>query len=83
MNEAGFSGTEWKHLGSTLGLSSRALEAIEANHPGDEQSCLRECLVKWLERANGFDPTMNWLCNALVRIDERAAADYISKLLLY
>ena len=87
MNEAGFSGREWKDLGSRLGLYPSTLGAIEANDPGDEQRCLRECLVKWLERADGVDgrggPTMASLCNALERIGERAAADYISKLLLY
>ena len=87
MNEAGFSERGWKGLGLNLGLFRTTLEAIEANHPGDEQRCLRECLVKWLKRAGAVDfsgrPTMASLCNALELIDERAVADYISKLLLY
>ena len=87
MNEAGYSGREWKDLGRYLGLLHATLDAIEANHPGDEQRCLREYLVKWLERADAIEgeegPTMTRLCEALETIDERAAADYISKLLLY
>ena len=84
---AGFSGSKWKRLGRYLGLDRTTRSNIEVNHPGDEQRCLRECLVKWLERADGVDarggPTMTSLCRALEIIDERAAADYISKLLLY
>ena len=88
MNKAGFSGRKWKPLGLHLGLFRTTLEAIEANHPGDEQCCLKECLVKWLERADGVvyairRPTMTSLRDALEGIDEKAAADYISKLLLY
>ena len=87
MNEAGYSGRGWKHLGSRLGLYPSTLKAIEANHPGDEQRCLRECLVKWLKRADHVDgrggPTMASLCNALEEIDEDAVVAYISKLLLY
>ena len=87
MIRAGFSGSEWKCLGLALGLNRTTLEAIEANHPGDEQRCLRECLVKWLKRADGIfairRPTMTSLCDALDIIDERAVAAYISKLLLY
>ena len=87
MNEAGYSGRRWKRLGLIFGLRHATLEAIEADHSGDEQSCLRECLVKWLERADAVDaeegPTMASLCEALDIIDERAVAAYISKLLLY
>ena len=87
LNEAGFSGSEWKPLGLTLGLYHDTLEASEANHPGDEQGCLRECLTQWLKRADdGFARrrlTMTYLCDTLEKIGEIAAADYISKLLLY
>ena len=87
MNEAGYSGRKWKLLGGYLGLYRSTRHAIEANHPGDKQRCLRECLVKWLKRADRVDaeggPTMATLCSALEEIGERAAAYYISKLLLY
>ena len=86
MNEAGFSGSKWKPLGSALRLDHDTLEAIEANHPGDEQSCLKECLAQWLKRVDALakgGPRMTSLCYALEIIDEKAAADYISKLLLY
>ena len=87
MNEAGYSGREWEPLGRYFGLCNTTLVAIEANHPEDEQGCLRECLVKWLERVDHVDakgrPAMTSLCRALEKIDETAAAAYISKLLLY
>ena len=86
LNEAGFSRREWKPLGSTLGLYVNTLKAIEANHPGDEQGCLKECLTRWLKRADDVARgclRMASLCRALEIIDERAVADYISKLLLY
>ena len=87
MNKAGYSGRKWKRFGMALGLYPNTLRRIEANNPGDEQSCLKKCLVKWFERADGVDnrrrPTMISLCDAVQRIGERAAADYISKLLLY
>ena len=87
MNEVGFSGREWKCLGLALELYDTTLEAIEANHSGDEQRCLRECLVKWLKRTDGVNdegcPRMTSLCRALEKIGESAATNYISKLLLY
>ena len=86
LNEAGFSQRDWMPLGDSLGLYISTLEAIDAEYPGDEQGCLRQCLVKWLERANGVDgrggPRMFSLCVALKDFGEEAAADYISKLLL-
>ena len=87
MKEASFSRSKWKRLGGYFGLHRTILETIEANHPGDEQGCLRECLVQWFDGTDGVytrrRPTMNSLCRALEKIDERATANYISKLLLY
>ena len=86
LNEAGFSQRDWKPLGDSLGLYPSTLVTIDAEYPGDEQGCLRQCLVKWLERADRVDgrggPRMTSLFDALDIIDEEAAADYISKLLL-
>ena len=86
LNEAGFSQTDWKPLGYALGLRSNTVRTIEAEYPGDEQGCLRQCLVKWLERADRVDgrggPRMTSLCAALKDIGKKATADYISKLLL-
>ena len=97
LNEAGFSQRKWKHLASYLGLNwkplglslglySSTLVTINAEYPGDDQECLRQCLVKWLERADRVDneggPRMSSLFAALEDIGEKATADYISKLLL-
>ncbi|XP_019860159.1 PREDICTED: uncharacterized protein LOC109588432 isoform X1 [Amphimedon queenslandica] len=83
LNEAGFSQGEWKPLGRALGLGYDTLKAIEAEYPGDEQGRLRQCLVKWLERADAVDvrggPRMTSLCAALEDIGDKAAADYIMK----
>ena len=86
LNEAGFSQRKWRRLGNALKLYIDTLMTIDAEYPGDEQGCLRQCLVKWLERADGVDgrggPRMTSLCVALEDIGKKAAADYISKLLL-
>ena len=86
LNKAGFPQRKWKRLCLYLGLYDDTLEAIEAEYSGDEQGCLRQCLVKWLEGADGATggggPRISSLCEALERIGEKAAADYISKLLI-
>ena len=86
LNEAGFSQRKWKSFGRAFGLYSSTLNTVEAEYPGDEQECLRQCLVKWFVRADRVDrergPRMSSLCEALEDIGEKPAADYISKLLL-
>ncbi|XP_019861703.1 PREDICTED: uncharacterized protein LOC109590224 [Amphimedon queenslandica] len=86
LNEAGFSQEKWEPLGIALGLLYSTLKAIEAEYPGDDQRRLRQCLVKWIERVDYvYDkggPRMTSLCAALEVIGDKAAADYISKLLL-
>uniref|UniRef100_A0A1X7TE11 Death domain-containing protein n=1 Tax=Amphimedon queenslandica TaxID=400682 RepID=A0A1X7TE11_AMPQE len=81
LNEAHFSRKKWKSLGSALGLCDSTVEAIQTNHLRDEERCLRQCLVRWLQRADGVDakgdPTMASLCDALEKIGERAAAEHI------
>uniref|UniRef100_A0A1X7TJB8 Death domain-containing protein n=1 Tax=Amphimedon queenslandica TaxID=400682 RepID=A0A1X7TJB8_AMPQE len=83
LNEALLSQKEWKPLGDALGLYHHTLLAIEHNNRGIDQYCLRECLEKWLNRADNVDarggPTIISLHNALESIDEKAAADYIRK----
>uniref|UniRef100_A0A1X7TLL4 Death domain-containing protein n=1 Tax=Amphimedon queenslandica TaxID=400682 RepID=A0A1X7TLL4_AMPQE len=85
LNETHFSQTEWNPLGDALGLYGSTLKAIEAEYPGDEQGCL-QCLVKWLERADCVDdkggPTMFSLSDALEDIGEKAAANYIRKIII-
>ncbi|XP_019862726.1 PREDICTED: uncharacterized protein LOC109591434 [Amphimedon queenslandica] len=86
LNEAGFPQGKWGLLGFVLGLRSNTLEAIKAEYPRDDQGCLRQCLVKCLETADAVheerSPRMTTLCAALEDAHEKAAADYISKLLL-
>ncbi|XP_019860432.1 PREDICTED: uncharacterized protein LOC109588756 isoform X2 [Amphimedon queenslandica] len=83
LNEAGFSQGEWKPLGIALGLYYPTLKAIGDEYRRDEQGCLRQCLGKWLERADDVDaeggPRMTSLCAALEDIGDKAAADYIRK----
>ena len=86
LNEAGFSQRKWEPLGYALGLRSNTVRTIEDEYHRDDQGCLRQCLVKWLERADRVDskggPRMSSLCAALEDIGKKATADYISKLLL-
>uniref|UniRef100_A0A1X7TIW7 Death domain-containing protein n=1 Tax=Amphimedon queenslandica TaxID=400682 RepID=A0A1X7TIW7_AMPQE len=82
LNEAHFSLKNWKSLGSALGLNYYdTLEAIEAQYRGDVQKCHRECLVKWLQKDDCValvgGPKMIYLCDALERIGQRAAAKHI------
>ena len=79
-----FSNNSWSDLGLELGLSQRTLEDIEANKSRVDER-LRECLVKWLERADEVDEkggaTWAVLANALERIGQKATADHISELM--
>uniref|UniRef100_A0A1X7THT2 Death domain-containing protein n=1 Tax=Amphimedon queenslandica TaxID=400682 RepID=A0A1X7THT2_AMPQE len=84
LNEAGFPQEGWNPLGRALGLHGfSTLKAIEDDYPGDVQECLRQCLVKWLERADSVDyeggPRMFSLFAALKDIRTKVAADYIRK----
>ena len=45
----------WEDLGLQLGLYKHTLSVIQANHPRNVDACLRECITKWLERADGVD----------------------------
>ena len=87
LNEAGFSQGKWRRLCGFIGLYGSTLNTIKAEYSGDEQGCLRQCLVKWLEGADGATggegQRMTSLCEVLEGIGEKAAADYISKLYYY
>ena len=78
-----FLDTKWIQLGDTLGLSYSTLSSIETNHPKDTSRCLRECIVKWLERANKVDENggTRWstLIKALEKCDQKQPAELISK----
>ena len=84
LREGKFKNSSWIDLGDGLGLHPNTLSTIEANHPRNSDRCARECLVKWLDRADGVDEKggANWktLSNALEAAGQKNAADYISKL---
>ena len=43
---------DWMHLGLMLKLKVPTLRIIEYRYPRNPESCLRECLEKWLEKAD-------------------------------
>ena len=78
-----YSGTDYYKLGLHLGLSARTLGIIKENNPRDVESCLSECLTKWLEQADDVKsnggPTHYSLIKALRKIEQNAVADGIDK----
>lgn len=83
LKDAHFSSGEWKHLGLHLGLYPNTLNSIDVDHQGESDTCLRECLYKWLQRADGVDDKggAKWstLVRALIEINHKASAEYISE----
>ncbi|XP_019857549.1 PREDICTED: uncharacterized protein LOC109585848 [Amphimedon queenslandica] len=77
----GYSGVKCFDLGLYLGLSPTTLDVIMLNHKGDIESCLRECLAKWLEKADDVQekggPTIYSLVSALRKIGKNGVADKI------
>ena len=82
-----FSNVKWFDFGIALHLHYDTLKTIEANYPRDINSCLRECLVKWLERADDVDKNggANWatLIQALEESEQKTPAEHISKSVLW
>ena len=80
LRNGGFSYHNYFDLGLELGLYNITLDIIRADNP-DVESCLMECISKWLQRADDVNERggTNWttLCNAVEKIN-RATADYIS-----
>ena len=75
----------WLDLGLKLGLFHTTLEAVKANCRNDVRECLRECLVKWLNRFDNVDKcdagsTYYALINAIDGIGESAAAENVKKI---
>ena len=54
LKDGHFSGS-WEDLGLKLGLYKHTLGTIQANYPRDNDACLRECITKWLQRADDVD----------------------------
>ena len=83
MEKYKYSGTDYYKLGLHLGLSASTLDIIKKNNPRDVESCLRECLTKWLEKADDVQsnggPTYYSLIKALRKIQQNTVADRIHK----
>ncbi|XP_019854803.1 PREDICTED: uncharacterized protein LOC109583780 [Amphimedon queenslandica] len=78
----GYFGANYYILGFYLGLSSPTLDVIAKNNKGDNESCLRECLTKWLEKADDVQetrggPTIYSLISALRELGENEVAEGI------
>ena len=75
-----FGGTDYNDLGIGLGLLYPTINAIKSHCREDSKSCLRECLVKWLEKADEVEekggPTWYALVEALRSIN-KAVADAV------
>ena len=83
LSDGHFVDAKWIYLGDALGLSNRTLSSIETDHPKDTSRCLRECIVKWLERADKVDENggARWstLIKALEKCHQKQPAELISK----
>ncbi|XP_019860235.1 PREDICTED: uncharacterized protein LOC109588519 [Amphimedon queenslandica] len=76
----GYSGVSYYDLGLYLGLSSATLDAIKENERNVD-SCLRECLKAWLQKADNVQkkggPSIYSLVSALRELGENGVADGI------
>ena len=83
LKKHGYSGVDYYDLGLRLGLLPRTLNAIKKDNRGDVRSCLRDCLVAWLEQKDNVDskggPTYESLIQALRDEEENAVADGIER----
>ncbi|XP_019863025.1 PREDICTED: uncharacterized protein LOC109591852 [Amphimedon queenslandica] len=80
MKEGHFRNCSWFDLGLKLGLYDTTLSDIESNSTEVEE-CLRKCIAKWLEGADGVNakgrPSWTTLVKALEQCDKRSTADHI------
>lgn len=72
-----FPNSKWFKLGLKLHLLHPALLDIEANHRGDAQRCLVECLSQWLATVHC---TVQVIATALNEIEENRIAKEITKI---
>ena len=83
LKDGQFSTTDWINFGLGLGLYYDTLKAIENNYLRDTNGCVRECLVKWLEKADHVNEKggAKWstLIKALEDYNQNGTADYISE----
>lgn len=78
LTAAHFSSSDWFKLGLELGLYYNTLKSIKANNRGDSDDCLRDCITKWLQRADSVDKKggtkASVLINAVTNIDKASGA---------
>ena len=80
LNNALFDTSEWEKLGGQLGLYYNTLKIIKVNNPHDVEACLKQMLVKWLEKADdASEATWSSLLKALEAINQKAVAKKISE----
>ena len=76
-----FNGSSWEGLGLQLGLYEPTLSNIQTNYPRDVVTCLKECIKKWLQRADGVDSKggANYvtLAEALECMDQKDTAHHV------
>ena len=80
LKEGHFHNCSWYDLGLKLGLYDTTLSDIESNYSKVEDR-LGECLVKWLEGADGVDakggPSWTTLAKALENCNKKSTAEHI------
>ena len=78
-----FMKSKWLRLGLKLGLYRDTLDAIEAKYKDDVDSCLLECLTRWLKKVdnvvNKGGPNWILLTSSLRDINEVAVADNVDQ----
>ena len=71
----GYDGVNFDEFDLFLGLLHATLSVIEANHRGDVNRCLKECLVAWLEQADDVQvrggPILHSLLAALRKLGKK------------
>ena len=71
----------WEDLGLQLGLYKPTLSNIQADNSRDNDARLTECIVKWLQRADGVDSKggANYvtLAEALEEMEQKNTANHI------
>ena len=76
LEEGGFTTSKWRRLGLRLRIKNNDLETIENDNHNKADRCLEKCLIKWLTTGKA---TYIKLAEALKKMGEGAAADYISE----
>ena len=83
MKQGYFPDDRWLPLGLQLGLLQPTLSSIRAKHREDPESCLQDCLTRWLSKADRVadsgGPTWDSLSSALEKIGEVSTAEKIKE----